>query len=164
MPNTQALIRTYNPGDAGYVSYLHMKLYQERYRFKPIFEYYVMKGLTEFLHDPSGSNLWIAEIDGLVAGSIAIVKTPDAAQLRWFLVNAEHQGKGIGRSLMNTAMQFCEERGYGRVFLWTISMLKAARRLYEEFGFVPVEENPNDEWTDGTLMEERWELNRRLSE
>ena len=161
MPDDQVLIRTHGPGDASYVSYLHMKFYREHYRFKPIFEYYVMKGLTEFLSDPSGGGLWVAEIGGLVAGSIAIVKTPDAAQLRWFLVDAEHQKKGIGRSLMSTAMRFCQEWGYNHVFLWTANMLKAARRLYEETGFALVEEKPNDEWTDGMIMEERWELNTR---
>ena len=161
MLKTSTLIRTYCPGDAGYVSYLHMKFYREHYRFKPIFEYYVMKGLSEFLRDPSGGNLWIAEVDSLIAGSIAIVKTQDGAQLRWFLVGAERQGRGIGRSLMNTAMRFCEERGYSHVFLWTINILDTARHLYKEFGFAPVEEKPNSEWTEDTIMEERWELNTR---
>lgn len=154
----QVLIRTHEPGDASYVGYLHMRFYGECYRFKPVFEYYVMKGLLEFLHHPGGSCLWVAEIDGCIIGSIAIVKTPDAAQLRWFLVDTEYQGNGIGRKLMETAMQFCKERGYKRVFLWTTSILEAARRLYKEFGFAPVEENPNNEWTDSTIMEERWEL------
>ena len=159
MADDQALIRTYGPGDASYVSYLHMKYYREHHCFKPIFEYYVMKGLSEFLNDPKGSDLWLAETNGLVVGSIAIVKTPHAAQLRWFLVDAEHQGKGLGRNLMNTAMYFCEEQKYGRVFLWTVNTLKVARRLYKEFGFVLAEEKPNDEWTDDTIIEERWEMN-----
>ena len=159
MSNAKILIRKYGPEDASYVSYLHMKYYREHYYFKPIFEYYVMKGLSDFLHNPKGSDLWIAEDNGLVVGSIAIVKTPEAAQLRWFLVDAKHQGKGIGRNLMNTAMYFCEEQKYGRVFLWTVSSLEVARHLYKEFGFALVEEKPNDEWTDDTIIEERWELN-----
>ena len=159
MSSVLNLIRTYGPGEASYVSYLHMKFYRENYGFKPIFEYYVMKGLSEFLQDPSGSNLWIAETEGLVVGSIAIVKTSEAAQLRWFLVDTEYQGRGIGRNLMTTAMRFCEEHKYQRVFLWTISTLEAARHLYKEFGFTLMEEKPNDDWTDSTIIEERWELN-----
>jgi len=135
-----------------------MKYYREHCHFKPIFEYYVMKGLLDFLCDPKGCNLWIAEVNGIVVGSIAIVRTLDAAQLRWFLVDAEHQGKGIGRSLMKTAMCFCEEQKYRRVFLWTVSTLKVALHIYKKFGFALVEEKPNDEWTDNTLIEERWEL------
>ena len=158
MPNAKILIRSFGPGDASYVSYMHMKFYREHYCFKPVFEYYVMKGLSEFLYDPNGGDLWIAEAGGLAVGSIAIVKTPDAAQLRWFLVGAEHQGKGIGRCLLDTAMRFCVKNEYRRVFLWTISALKAARHLYEEFGFVLTEEKTNDEWTDSTIMEERWEF------
>jgi len=155
----ETLIRTYGPGDASYISYLHMKYYREHYGFKPVFEYYVMKGITEFLQDPSGSNLWIAEINGHIVGSIAIVKKQNAAQLRWFLVDAEHQGVGIGNNLMNIAMRFCKDQGYYRVFLWTANILGAARHLYNKFGFSLMEENPNVEWTDNTIMEERWELN-----
>jgi GNAT superfamily N-acetyltransferase len=136
-----------------------MKYYGEHYCFKPVFEYYVIKGITEFLHDPSGSNLWIAEVDGLIVGSIAIVKTQNAAQLRWFLVDKEYQGIGIGRNLMKTALRFCEEQKYNRVFLWTGNILKVARHLYKEFGFYLTEENSNNEWTDGTITEEQWELN-----
>ena len=158
MVGDHVLIRTREPGDAGYVCYMHMKYYGERYGFKPVFEYYVMKGLAEFLRDPGESRLWIAEIDNSIIGSIAIVKTPRGAQLRWFLVDAEHQGNGIGRKLMNTAMQFCKERGYKHMFLWTTNILDAARHLYKEFGFKPVEENTNNEWTDGTIIEERWEF------
>ena len=161
MSSDKVLIRTYYPGEASYISYMHMKFYREYYRFKPVFEYYVMKGLSEFLLDSRGSNLWVADVGGLIVGSIAIVKMPDAAQLRWFLVDKEYQGRGIGKSLMSTAMRFCEEQGYSRVFLWTVSILEIARHLYEEFGFVPVEENPNDEWTDETIIEERWELDTR---
>ena len=159
MSNSQILIRTFDPGDASYVSYLHMKYYRKHHQFKPVFEYYVMKGLSEFLYDPKGSNLWIAESKGITVGSIAIVKTPDAAQLRWFFVDANHQGKGIGRNLMSTAMHFCEEQKYGRVFLWTVNILDVARHLYKEFGFVLVEENLHEEWTDDTIIEERWERN-----
>ena len=94
-----AKIRTFGPGDASYVSYLHMKLYGgKRYRFKPIFEYYVMKGLTEFMHAPEGGELWIAEVNGVAAGAVAIVKTQSGdAQLRWFIVDEGLQGTGIGR-------------------------------------------------------------------
>ena len=159
MSDNKVHIRTYVPGDASYVSYMHMKYYGEYYSFKPVFEYYVIKGITEFLHNPSGSNLWMAEAEGRAVGSIAIVKTQEAAQLRWFLVDKEYQGIGIGRKLMNTALNFCKDQGYNRVFLWTGSILKVARYLYKDFGFSLTEENTNTDWADYTITEERWELN-----
>ncbi|MDR2523918.1 MAG: GNAT family N-acetyltransferase [Synergistaceae bacterium] len=152
-------IRPFGPGDASYVSYLHMKLYWERYQFKPVFEYYVMKGLMEFLRDPEGGQLWIAEADGAAVGAIAIVRArDDTAQLRWFLVDPPCQGTGIGRELLKTALVFCRERGYKHVFLWTVGLLETARRLYKTSGFTLAEEKTNDEWTDGVITEERWEL------
>jgi GNAT superfamily N-acetyltransferase len=137
-----------------------MKLYGgERYRFKPIFEYYVMKGLTEFMRAPEGGELWIAEVNGVTAGAVAIVKARSGdAQLRWFIVDEELQGTGIGRELLNTALRFCREQGYKRVFLWTVSLLETARRLYKTSGFTLVEEKTNDEWTDEVITEERWDL------
>ncbi len=161
--NGEIIIRQFKPGDAGYVDYLHMKLYQNAYRFKPIFEHYVMKGLSEFLLHPDGGMLWVAETGNEIIGSIAIVKADDhTAQLRWFLLDERYQGRGIGKRFMDQAMSFCREHHYRRVYLWTIDFLHAARHLYERSGFALVETKANDEWTDQIITEELWEL--RLSE
>jgi len=153
-------IREFRPGDASYISYLHMRLYQELYGFHGIFEYYVMKGLVEFLHNPDGGQMWVAEIDGEIVASIAIVKADDSsAQLRWFLVTEQCQGKGIGKKLVKIALDFCGERRYKKILLWTANNLGSARHLYESNGFVLVESKPNTEWTDELLYEELWELN-----
>jgi len=155
----EILIRRSRPGDASYVSHLHMTLYQKDYGFRGIFEYYVMKGMAEFLNDRAGGELWVAVIDDRIVGSIAIVRVDDAtAQLRWFIVSHDHQGAGIGKRLMNEAMAFCGGQGYERVYLWTIDILEAARKLYGQHGFRPAEEKINTEWTGAPIREERWEL------
>ncbi len=152
-------IRQSGPGDAGYVDYLHMRLYQNVYQFKPIFEHYVMKGLSEFLLHSNGSMLWVAEDGSEIIGSIAIVKTDDhTAQLRWFLLDERYQGLGIGKRLMAQAMSFCCEHHYQSVYLWTIDFLHAARHIYERSGFTLVETKCNNEWTDHVITEELWEL------
>ena len=148
------------PGDAGYVDFLHMKVYQHAYRLKPVFEYYVMKGLVDFLADSAGGMLWIAETaTGEVIGSIAIVKIDDnTAQLRWLVLDERYQGQGIGRRLIADALEFCKEQRYHLVLLWTIDFLHAARHLYESYGFRLVETKQNDEWADHTITEELWEM------
>lgn len=153
-------IRPFKRGDAGYVVYLHGKLYSgEEYNFTEIFDYYVMKGLTEFIIDNEGGNLWVAEVDGEIAGSIAVTKSSDGvAQLRWFILDNQYQGLGIGKKLIETALNFCKEQGYQQVFLWTVSILGAARHLYRKYGFERTEEKPNDEWTENTIIEERWDF------
>ncbi|HEU5139815.1 MAG TPA: GNAT family N-acetyltransferase [Bacillales bacterium] len=152
-------IRSYQPGDIGYVAYLHGKIYEETYGFGQTFEYYVLKGLTEFLESPEGGGLWIAEVNGEIAGSIAITQYDQRqAQLRWFIMAEHHQGLGIGKKLMDQAIVYCKESGYERVFLWTVNTLEAARYLYQKYGFQLLEEKTNETWTDDPLVEELWNL------
>lgn len=157
--HSEVFIRPFQPGDVGYVAYLHGRLYDKTYKFGRMFEYYVMKGLTEFMIDTEGGELWVAEVNGEIVGSIAITKSSNtAAQLRWFVLNEDYQGQGIGKKLMETAINFCEERNYTHVFLWTVSTLETARYLYKKYNFRLTEEKSNNEWTKTTLIEERWDL------
>jgi DNA-binding MarR family transcriptional regulator/GNAT superfamily N-acetyltransferase len=152
-------IRPFQPGDVGYVAFLHGRYYSQNYQFGKIFEYYVMKGLTEFLYDSEKGQLWIAEVNGQIAGSIAITKAEDTvAQLRWFILDEPFQGIGLGKKLMETALRFCVEQNYKHVYLWTVSSLAAARSLYTKYQFVRTEEKPNDEWSGRQMIEERWDL------
>ena len=82
---TDIIIRPSLPGDAGYVAYMHGKYYHENHRFYPSAEYYFIKHLADFVLDPTGGQLWIAEHDANTVGSIAIVRVDiKTAQLRWF--------------------------------------------------------------------------------
>ena len=152
-------IRAFQAGDIGFVAHLHGRLYDQTYQFGRMFEYYVMKGLTEFMLHTDGGELWVAEVDGEIVGSIAITKSSDTvAQLRWFILDETYQGMGIGKKLMKTALNFCKQNQYSHVFLWTVSTLNAARHLYEKYHFRITEEKPNEEWTGTVLIEERWDL------
>lgn len=152
-------IRPFKPGDVGYVAYIHGKVYSTTYQFGRIFEYYVMKGLTEFLINSEGGELWVAEVDGEIVGSIAITYTSDSiAQLRWFVLDEKYQGLGLGKKLIETALDFCKKNNYQNVFLWTVSTLETARYLYKKYQFVLTEEKANTEWTGKMLIEERWDL------
>jgi DNA-binding MarR family transcriptional regulator/GNAT superfamily N-acetyltransferase len=156
----EIIIRPFQPGDVGYVGYIHGKIYSTTYQFGRIFEFYVMKGLTEFLINNEGGELWIAEVNGEIVGSIAITKANDSvAQLRWFVLDEKFQGLGIGKKLIETALNFCKEKHYQNVFLWTVSTLETARYLYKKYHFKLTEEKPNVEWTGTKLIEERWDLN-----
>lgn len=157
--HSEVIIRPFQPGDVGYVAYLHGNLYDKTYKFGQMFEYYVMKGLTEFMIDTDGGELWIAEVNGEIAGSIAITKFSDTvAQLKWFVLNENYQGMGIGKKLLETALNFSKEQNYQHVFLWTVSTLETARHLYKKYNFRLTEEKPNEEWTTTKLIEERWDL------
>ena len=154
-------IRPYKAGEVGYISCMHMDLYQSLYGFKPVFEKYLLQGLTAFVENPEGSQIWVATDNGKVIGTIAICETEtDTAQLRWFLIESGYHGQGIGQKLMKTALDFCKEQEYRHIFLWTADLLKAARHLYTKYGFVHTKDEPNYEWTGSLITEERWDLYR----
>lgn len=153
-------IRTYKAEDVEYVIDRHRELYDIEYGFGPEFSDYVEKYVRKFHehHDENKENLWIAEAGGKPVGMIALVRVDAAtAQLRWFLIEPGMRGRGLGYKLMNTVMDFCREKGYNHVFLWTVSILEAARTLYKRFGFRLTESKPNDSW-GGELLEERWDM------
>lgn len=152
-------LRSFRAGDVGYVAHLHGILYDKTYKFGPMFEYYVMKGLAEFMMNNDGGELWVVEVNEKIVGSIAITKSNDnVAQLRWFVLDENYHGLGIGKKLMETAINFCHNQGYQHVFLWTVSILETARYLYKKYNFTLTEEKSNDEWTGTKLIEERWDL------
>lgn len=131
-------IRSFKPGDLGYVASSHMALYGAEYKFDGSFEFYVGKAVMAFAEqfDPDRENLWIAESGFQRVGSLAIVNNgKGVAQLRWLLVDAQARGKGIGEKLVETGVRFAREKQYEKIILMTLDFLDAAKHLYEKFGF-----------------------------
>jgi len=148
------------PGDIGYITYLHGVLYAAEYELDQAFEGYVAAGLGEFAQSFAEQKDFfaVAEIAGQIIGSIAIVGQADqAAQLRWFLVHPDARGKGVGRTLLQQALTFCRDRRFKSVFLWTVSELTVAARLYREAGFRVTKTQTHEIW-GAIRTEERYDL------
>jgi GNAT superfamily N-acetyltransferase len=155
----EVVIRPSKAGDAGYVAYMHGKYYSEYHGFFAASEYYFIKHLADFVHEPTGGRLWVAQAREMVIGSIGIVRVDEnTAQLRWFLIDKNYQNMGIGSRLMKTALDFCRDMNYTNIFLWTFKGLDSARRLYDKAGFVLTEEKVNDKWSDVDILEQKLEL------
>ena len=148
------------PGDLGTVLRMHGVLYAAEYGFNHIFESYVAETLAGLgrTYRPDRDRLWLAERDGQVVGTVAIVgREAGAAQLRWLLVRPEARGLGLGRRLVAEALDFCRAGGYASVFLWTVSALDEAARLYVSCGFRKTETLPPTRW-GVEVIEERYDL------
>lgn len=65
------------------------------------------------------------------------------AQLTSMHVDPELTGCGIGTLLMNRALEFIREQGFGRVELGVIAANADARRFYEAHGWKLVKELPD---------------------
>lgn len=148
------------PGDLGYITYLHGKMYNEEYGFDTTFEPYVARPMSDFslTEDKSGQRIWIVEMDDKIVGCIAIVDAGgNEAQLRWLFLTKETRGKGLGKKLMIEAIDFCRERGYDKIFLWTIDALHVAMSLYLKNGFKLTEEIRHVMW-GVDVNEQRYDL------
>lgn len=148
------------PGDLGAVVSLHGIRYARECGFDAAFEAYVAEPLAAFVKRGSArERIWLAESAGQLVGCIAIVAASDElAQLRWFLLDPSARGQGLGRRLMQHALDFARQSDYAGITLWTVSSLSAAAKLYRAAAFVKVEEKPMAKLWGVEVVEERYEL------
>lgn len=150
------------PGDLGYVIYRHGELYHTEYNYGISFETYVGAGLYEFYknYDPALDRAWVCEHENKMVGFVLLMhRENNAAQLRYFLIEPEYRGIGLGKKLMQLYMDFLKEKGYQSSYLWTTNELSSAASLYKRHGFELTEENPSTAFGK-PLMEQRYDLTK----
>ena len=130
-------------GDPGYIIYLHGKLYKQQYNYGIEFEMYVAKGLVEFLQNyhAEKDRVWICEYQHKIIGSLVLMhRENNEGQLRYFLIEPEFRGLGLGKKLLKLFLNFLKESNYQSCFLWTTDEQKSAAALYKNSGFILTEE------------------------
>jgi GNAT superfamily N-acetyltransferase len=147
------------PGDIGYVTYMHGSLYHREYNYGLQFENYVAKGLCEFYekYDATRSRIWACEHKNRMIGFLLLMDRGQAAQLRYFLIEPEYRGLGLGSKLMNLYMDFLHECNYRASYLWTTDELLTAASLYKRHGFQLTEEKASAAFGK-PLREQRYDL------
>lgn len=146
-------------GDIGYVIYLHGALYGKEYGYGIQFESYVAKGLCEFYetYNLERNRIWACEHNDCMIGFLLLMDRGPAAQLRYFLIEPEYRGIGLGSKLMNLYMDFLRECGYKGSYLWTTHELSTAAFLYKRHGFKLTEEKESTAFGK-PLREQRYDL------
>lgn len=158
------------PGDIGYVIYMHGDLYRKEYDYGIQFETYVAKGLCEFWekYNPQRNRVWVCEhkrstpksgsVDNdRMIGFLLLMDRGKAAQLRYFLIQPEYRGIGLGSKLMSLYMDFLHKCGYQESYLWTTHELSTAAFLYKRVGFKLTEEKESTAFGK-SLREQRYDL------
>lgn len=158
-------LRTHRPGDMGTIVSLEGAGYVEQYGWDSTFEALVARIVADFLDrfEPARERCWIAEIDGQHVGHIFCVQHPEepgTAKLRLLYVDPSARGLGLGQALVDTCVAFARECGYGRITLWTQSILTAAHRAYQKAGFRLVASQPHHSFGKD-LTGQTWELHLR---
>jgi len=156
------IIRPHVPGDLGWIVHRHGALYWEERQWDPRFEALVARVVADFAdrQDRKREMCWIAEVGGEPVGSVMITRSngdDGAAKLRLLLVEPRARGRGIGRQLLEEALEFARRARYRKVALWTVAGLDAAQRLYERAEFKKVHEEPLEAFGH-ELVSETWEL------
>ena len=147
------------PGDIGAVISMHARLYSMEYNYGVQFETYVAKGLCEFYenYDPKRNRVWICEHNQRMIGFMLLMDRGPAAQLRYFLIEPEYRGLGLGSKLMRLYLDFLRDCGYQAAYLWTTHELSKAAFLYKRAGFKLTEQKDSTAFGK-PLQEQRYDL------
>jgi DNA-binding MarR family transcriptional regulator/GNAT superfamily N-acetyltransferase len=147
-------------GDLGWVLQRHATVYAAEFGWDARFEELCARIIAEYttLRDahPDRSAGWIAEVDGIPAGSVFCVPDSETtARLRLLLVEPSARGLGLGARLVGQCLQFAREVGYADITLWTYDRLAAARKVYQAAGFTLTSEYPDDAFGH-RMMSQTW--------
>ena len=103
----------------------------------------------------AGVVFWVFEHDGAPAGVMGLQPVRDVVLIRHAYVGPEHQGRGIGRALLERLVDGDERR----ILVGTWAAAEWAIRFYERNGFVPV---PRERV--GELLRTYWSIPERQVE
>jgi DNA-binding MarR family transcriptional regulator/GNAT superfamily N-acetyltransferase len=167
-------LRPLTAGDLGWVLQRHGTVYAAEFGWDASFEDFCAQLIGEYpaLRDrfPGRAEGWIAEVNGVPAGSVFCV--PDSAEaasteagsgepgsaepgsaepdgeprarLRLLLVEPWARGLGLGAKLVAQCLDFARQAGYADIVLLTYDQLAAARRIYQAAGFTLDREHEED--------------------
>jgi GNAT superfamily N-acetyltransferase len=122
----------------------------------------------ELLHEP-GACCIVAELDGRVIGQITVLpaertrvppEETGLGHLSFLMVDREHWGGGVARTLHAAALADARERGYAELRLFAAAGQARARRFYEREGWVQRGEAAFDPIPGLVMTEYRLRLGR----
>lgn len=89
-------------------------------------------------YQQTGGNFWLFLIDGLVVGTISLLKiADDAFALRKMFVHQQFRGQShnIAAQLLHHAEEWARSQKSCVIYLGTTDRFKAAHRFYEKHGY-----------------------------
>jgi ribosomal protein S18 acetylase RimI-like enzyme len=111
----------------------------------------------------SGVELIVAEVDGGIAGSVALfpantdayegyLDKQDYPEIRMLAVSPQQRGKGIASALVSECIRRAQAKGFPSIGLHTGEFMKPAMKLYEKMGFERVPEHDFRPADDGITV------------
>lgn len=157
--------RHLRPGDLGAIVAHHGRLYGREYGVDQTFEAMVgaavaAAGKRGWPHANEG--VWIVELDGRHAGSLALTDEGHGqAAVRFVVLDPELRGQGLGRRLVGEAVAEAREEDYDLLWLETFSELRAAAHIYRSHGFEVKWAKTGPKWGRDEITYQHYELDLR---
>ncbi|NJN12631.1 MAG: GNAT family N-acetyltransferase [Richelia sp. RM1_1_1] len=130
-------ISPYHPQYQTQVIELILKIQQQEFGV-PI----TLEDQADLLNIPSfyqrnNGNFWVALDEEDVVGTIAAIDIGNQyLALRKMFVDINYRGCGVGKNLLDSLVNWAEERNIAEVYLGTIDKFKVAHKFYEKNGFI----------------------------
>ncbi|GAB1576649.1 GNAT family N-acetyltransferase [Bordetella petrii] len=160
MTTGELTIRLAQPGDHEWIIAAHGDVYAAEFGFDGRFRDSIADKMQAFLQRSGPFNgVWVGWVAGQRAASIAVSERPGGvAFLNFVLVLPQFRGRGIGRAMMQAALDHARAHGSRQVQLETYSCLVDARALYRRLGFRAMKVVPGQEAFGQTFEQEFWAL------
>lgn len=91
-------------------------------------------------YSPPEGRLFLAELNGRIAGCIALRKIEDEiCEMKRLYVKPQLRGNFIGKILVEKLIEEAKFIGYKKMRLDTVPSMQAAQKLYKSMGFYEIE-------------------------
>jgi len=99
------------------------------------------RALGVIIGNPEVGRIFVCDVEGIIEGMVMLLFTVSTflgnkvALLEDMVVAPEWRSKGLGSLLINHAIAFAQQEGFGRITLLTDRDNEAAQQFYESKGF-----------------------------
>lgn len=149
IPGTDLVLGPYRHGDANRVLGLMREVFIDELGWNRDFLTDAARALVEIIAADSGrGNLFLVCRRGKRAVGVVVLHDVGggAGFIRWLVVHREVRSIGLGRLLLDRALAFARDAGFGRVRLVTVGDLSRALTFYRNAGFCEVARKTDVLW------------------
>jgi ribosomal protein S18 acetylase RimI-like enzyme len=149
IPGTDLVLRPARGGDANRILTLMREVFIDEMGWDRAFLVDSAHTLVQLFSAGDGAgDLFLVCLSGKKIVGLVVLR--DAGEgtgfIRWLVVHRSARGIGLGRLLLERALAFAEESGFGRVRLVTVRDLSLALDFYRGVGFREVARKPGVLW------------------
>jgi ribosomal protein S18 acetylase RimI-like enzyme len=161
--NNVVIRRELRPGDDDAIVELHDRIYRAEYGVDGRMADRIREGIGDatargWPHDKALGDVWLVDLDGRLAGSLALVlESPAVGRVHWFVLDPALRGRGLGRRLVGELVVEARAKELKKLRLETFSALTAAAAIYKKIGFNVISEREVD-WWGPTIVYQHYEL------